>query len=103
MIFSNLIKNAFEATVPGNFIHINLRHLPSEFPKPSKLSIEISNNGQPIPEYELKDIFVPFVTNKKGGSGIGLAIVKKVIDLHYGNISVNSDEDLTSFTVQLPL
>lgn len=102
-VFGNLIKNAFEASSPGNFIHINLDFIPGEHPTPAKLSVEISNNGKSIPENELKDIFVPFVTNKKGGTGIGLAIVKKVIDLHYGNITVNSNEDLTSFTIQLPL
>ncbi len=101
--FSNLIKNAFEASSPGNFIHINLKYLPDEAPAPAKLSFEISNNGPQIPEDALKDIFVPFITYKKGGTGVGLAIVKKVIDLHYGNISVSSDEELTSFTVSLPL
>ncbi len=102
-VLSNLIKNAFEASAAGNFIHISLKHICEEFTVPEKLSIEVSNNGQPIPEDAIKDIFVPFVTNKKGGTGIGLAIVKKVIDLHYGNIYVESDENLTTFTIQLPL
>lgn len=102
-VFSNLIKNALEATIPGNFIHINLEYLPGEYPSPEKLSIRISNNGQPIPEDALKDIFIPFVTYKKGGTGVGLALVKKVIDLHYGSIYVESDEELTTFTIQLPL
>lgn len=103
-VFANLIKNAFEATASGNFIHINLNYLPGESPMPSKLSIKISNNGQPIPEDVIANIFVPFVTyNKKGGTGIGLALVKKIIDLHYGSIFVESNEALTSFTIQLPL
>jgi signal transduction histidine kinase len=102
-VFSNLIKNAFEATTPGNFIHINLAYLPEEVPTPSKLSIQISNNGQPIPEEVIENIFVPFVTYKKGGTGIGLALVKKVIDLHYGNINVASKENLTAFTILLPV
>lgn len=102
-VFSNLVKNALEASASGNFIHIHLKYLPGEAPAPAKLSFEVSNNGPPIPEYALKDIFVPFITYKKGGTGVGLAIVKKVIDLHYGNICVSSDEKLTSFTVQLPL
>lgn len=100
---SNLIKNAFEATESGNFIHIILKYLPKERSAPEKLSIQISNNGQPIPENIVKDIFIPFVTYKKGGTGVGLALVKKVIDLHYGSICVESDECLTSFTIQLPL
>lgn len=102
-VIGNLIKNAFEAIKSGDFIQVHLKSLPEGSSSPSKLSIEISNNGQPIPEEVLKDMFVPFVTYKKGGTGVGLAVVKKVVDLHYGNISVKSDEKLTSFTVQLPL
>lgn len=102
-VISNLIKNAFEATEPGNFIRVDLSHLPEIEPIPSKLSIKVSNNGQPIPEDEAENIFTPFVTYKKGGTGIGLVVVKKVIDLHYGSISVDSDEKLTSFTILLPL
>lgn len=102
-VFSNLIKNAFEATTLGNFIHINLAYLPEADPIPSKLSIQISNNGQPIPEEVIENIFTPFVTYKKGGTGIGLALVKKVIDLHYGNINVDSKENLTAFTILLPV
>lgn len=102
-VFNNLIKNAFEATAPGDYIHISLNFLPGEAPLPSKLSIQISNNGQPIPEEVVENIFVPFVTYKKGGTGIGLALVKKIIDLHYGSIVVESNENQTSFTIQLPL
>lgn len=101
--FSNLIKNALEAVKPGNFIHINLSHLPKDGSLPAKLSFVISNNGPQIPEDAVKNIFIPFITYKKGGTGIGLALVKKVIDLHYGSICVSSDENLTSFTVLLPL
>jgi signal transduction histidine kinase len=102
-VLINLIKNALEATAPGNFIHILLDYLPGDYPLPAKLSIRISNNGQPIPEDVIENIFVPFVTYKKGGTGVGLALVKKVIDLHYGSIHVDSNENLTAFTIQLPL
>lgn len=102
-VLSNLIKNAFEATYSGNYIHIDLHYLPVSNTAPAKLSIEISNNGQPIPEDALKTIFTPFVTNKKNGTGVGLAVVEKVIGLHYGSISVESNKDRTAFTILLPL
>jgi signal transduction histidine kinase len=102
-VFSNLIKNAFEATSPGDFIRVSLSYLPGDEASLPKLSIRISNNGIPIPEDELDKIFVPFVTYKKGGTGVGLAIAKKIVELHYGTISVNSSKDLTSFTILLPL
>jgi signal transduction histidine kinase len=100
---SNLIKNALEATKPGNYIHITLNCLTGADQLSSKLLIQISNNGLPIPDDEIDKIFVPFVTYKKGGSGIGLAVVKKIIDLHYGSISVISNKEFTEFTIQLPL
>lgn len=102
-VLINLVKNAFEATSTGNFIHIDLKYLPGEANTPSKISIEISNNGQPIPGDVLENIFVPFVTYKKSGTGVGLALVKKVVDMHYGCVSVESNDALTKFTIQLPL
>lgn len=100
---SNLVKNAFEATTPGDFININLDYLPEDDQSLPCLSIQVCNNGLPIPEDEIGNIFFPFVTYKKTGTGIGLALVKKIIDLHYGSISVTSDEHLTSFNILLPL
>lgn len=102
-VLTNLIKNAFEATVSGNFIHVDLRYLQGEGASPAKLSIEISNNGAAIPPDVMENMFVPFVTYKKGGTGIGLALVKKVVDMHYGSVSVESNETKTTFTIQLPL
>ncbi len=100
---SNLIKNAFEATKPGNYIHISLSKIPGNEQTLSKIAFQIKNNGLPIPEDELENIFTPFVTYKKGGTGVGLAVVKKIADLHYGSISVISKEEFTEFTLLLPL
>lgn len=100
---TNLVKNAFEAVVPGNFIHIDLKYLPKQDKIPAKIFIIISDNGSPIPQELQENIFTPFVSYKKGGSGIGLALVKKVVDMHYGSVSVKSDDNLTAFTIQLPL
>lgn len=102
-VFTNMIKNAFEATKSGDFIHICLSAYPEDSEQPGKLMITLSNNGQPIPEAVLESIFQPFVSYKKGGTGVGLALAQKVINLHYGSISVTSDESLTTFTILLPL
>ncbi len=102
-VLINLIKNAFEATTPGNFINVELKYVMGDFQSPSKLSIEISNNGAKIPEDELENIFLPFVTHKKGGTGMGLALAKKVVDMHFGSISVESSDLLTTFKIMLPI
>ncbi len=101
-VLSNLVKNAFEATKPGDYIHIKLSYIENIDSVP-RLSLQVSNNGLPIPEDEIETIFTPFVTYKKNGTGVGLAVVKKIIDLHYGTIQVTSDEKETSFTILLPI
>jgi signal transduction histidine kinase len=67
--------------------------------------IIISNNGPAIPKELLSKIFDPFFTTKKlgQGSGIGLDIVKKIIEKHSGKINVESDENETAFEITIPL
>lgn len=52
--------------------------------------IEITDNGKGIPEKELSEIFVPFYSTKKEGSGIGLSLSKQIMSLHDGTIKVKS-------------
>lgn len=55
-----------------------------------KSIIEVRDNGCGIPEKELSQIFVPFFSTKKQGSGIGLSLSKQIMHLHKGNIKVSS-------------
>jgi signal transduction histidine kinase len=102
-VLTNIVKNAFEATPAYGFINITLAYLPGDSLSPDKISIEVSNSGQPIPDDLLETIFTPFVTYKNGGTGIGLALAKKVVDMHYGSIHVESNQQKTSFFIHLPL
>lgn len=52
--------------------------------------IKVSDNGRGIPEEIMENIFVPFFSTKKNGSGIGLSLCKQIILLHKGKIQVNS-------------
>jgi len=97
-VFTNLIRNAFEATKSGDYINVECKVLPS-----SHLLIAIHDNGKMIPSDELPTIFKPFVTYKPGGSGLGLAISSNIIAAHNGTIEVTSSEEKTSFIIQLPL
>lgn len=100
-VISNLLKNALEATLPGDSIEVIIsQHSIDLIPM---LSIQIANNGKPIPEDEIDNLFLPFVTHKKEGTGIGLAFSKYVIESHGGSIQVSSTEKLTCFTILLPL
>ena len=72
----------------------------------SMTNICIENNGEPIDESDYDKIFNKFYQGKskreKEGNGIGLSIVKKIIDLHGGIISVKSQNGITAFTVNIP-
>jgi signal transduction histidine kinase len=66
--------------------------------------IQISDTGKGIPADRIEHIFEPYQSTKPTGSGLGLATVKKIIDLHNGSISVVSEPGKgTSFTIFLPL
>ena len=65
------------------------------------MCIEISNSGGAIPADVAENIFTPFFTTKRDGSGIGLAVSKQIIRLHGGTLSLvhNSEEKVTFLIV----
>ncbi|MDD3618904.1 MAG: ATP-binding protein, partial [Desulfobulbaceae bacterium] len=66
--------------------------------------VEVADSGSGIPKDLFDDIFTPFVTTKKEGTGLGLPIAKKIIDAHGGAIHVidNSDKGVT-FRITVPV
>lgn len=94
-VFVNLLKNAAEAcTLRGGvqWIEVRSRIAPDE-----KVCIEVSNSGGAIPADVAENIFTPFFTTKRDGSGIGLAVSKQIIRLHGGTLRLaqNNDEKVT--------
>jgi signal transduction histidine kinase len=83
----------------------------SELPAPAQslLQFSITNTGTEIPEEELPRIFEKFyrIPNadpwRRGGTGLGLALVKKLVESLGGTIQVSSGSGQTCFTVYLPL
>jgi len=68
------------------------------------LLISIKDNGIGIPENVRDKIFVPFFTTKKGGTGIGLSVVQKIINAHKGVLDIVSEPDKgTEFIIKFPL
>jgi signal transduction histidine kinase len=70
-----------------------------------RLLVEISNNGPMIPpEVQERMYDALYTTKKKGeGTGIGLNLVKRILDGHGGGIRCVSTEQLTTFTIELPM
>jgi ligand-binding sensor domain-containing protein/signal transduction histidine kinase/DNA-binding response OmpR family regulator len=113
-VLFNLLSNAFKFTPEGGKIYLNLRTIEKDTESGSKgfLKIEIEDNGIGIPAAHVEKIFERFYQVDKsspGGSGIGLALSRGIVDLHHGEISVESKEmsneepGKTVFTVLLPL
>jgi len=92
----NLLKNAIEAvrTREQSRIVIEVGRTDQE------LRILISDNGKGISPDQLDKIFVPFYTTRKGGSGIGLSLVREIVQAHRGCIEVYSTPKLgTKFRI----
>ena len=66
-------------------------------------NLSVSDNGPGIPEAIRDRVFQPFVTHgKKGGIGLGMAIVNNVVHAHHGKVKLETSEKGTHFLAQLP-
>ena len=93
-IFINLIKNALQAGAK----HIDIS---AGMGRDDELIIQVANDGEPIPVSAQEQIFVPFYTTKKEGSGIGLSISRQIMRNHNGTIELlRSDEVQTVFELR---
>jgi len=112
--FLNLVKNAAEAMnqsdgegqiVLSTAFRPGLRlSLPNSDKRVSlPLEITVTDNGPGIPEELKTHLFEPFVTTKSGGTGLGLALVAKIIGDHGGTIECESKPRQTTFRVMMPM
>ncbi|MGF1500614.1 MAG: nitrogen regulation protein NR(II) [Paracoccaceae bacterium] len=107
----NLLKNAAEAAPElGGVIQIRTDYragmtvaTPSGRRESLPLRISITDNGPGIPEDLQRHIFDPFVSSKSTGSGLGLALVSKVVADHGGLITCDTEPGWTRFRISLPV
>jgi PAS domain S-box-containing protein len=85
-VFTNVMKNALEATErqPQGQVTVRL------YQRNSAAVVEVADNGVGIDPEQRDKIFLPFFTTKPTGTGLGMAIVKKIMDLHGGEIEIDS-------------
>jgi len=100
---SNLIQNALEAMPAGGELAVSagVRALQG---RRREVEVKVTDTGMGIPKDRLAKIFLPFFTMKTKGTGLGLALVHKIVLLHNGRIEVDSQEHKgTTFHVFLPV
>jgi two-component system nitrogen regulation sensor histidine kinase GlnL len=109
-VVANLLRNASEAAGEGGgtiklrtyFEHSFRLRRADGSGHSLPLQIEITDNGPGLPEAIKEDVFDPFVSGRENGTGLGLALVSKIISEHDGWISVTSVPGQTTFRISLP-
>lgn len=99
-VWINLLDNAIKFSAEYSVVEVRVRQ------DEASTAVEISNFCKDIPPEKLDKIFSKFYqadeSHAAEGNGIGLAVVKKVVDLHNGSLKVISDGGKTTFRVTLP-
>ncbi|MGP8198272.1 MAG: ATP-binding protein [Limisphaerales bacterium] len=107
-LVSNLLSNAVDASPCGSQIQIQLAALPKTELSRDWYRLKIVDHGEGINQENLRRVFTPYFTTKntgdgKRGFGLGLAIARKIVQLHGGNLSIASTEKKgTTVQVDLP-
>ncbi len=97
-VFINLVRNACEAVPPGDTVSWRIT------PGSQAVCISVHNGGDPIPPEVLAKLGQPFFTTKLGGNGLGVAIVKRIVAAHGGEVLIESTAEAgTTVRVMLPL
>jgi two-component system sensor histidine kinase PilS (NtrC family) len=117
-VFWNLLRNAAQALNGEGEIRVHVKRLkgvrladgrwdqlqPAPSPEETELlRIRVQDNGPGIPREYQPRIFEPFFTTRKGGTGLGLATIYRIIEDHDGTIEVESDDNGTCFIIDLPV
>ncbi len=87
----NLVKNAIEAMPDGGTL--NLRTSSAPFEKGRNISLEVQDTGHGMSEETQQNLFAPDYTTKSYGTGLGMAIVRRIVTVHGGEIAVESEEN----------
>jgi signal transduction histidine kinase len=98
-VWANLIDNALDAVAAGGHVEVSAKQ------EGGKIVVRIADDGHGIPDAVRPRIFDPFFTTKPRGegTGLGLDIVRRLVNRHNGEVDVDSRPGRTVFTVSLPI
>jgi signal transduction histidine kinase len=98
-VLVNLVENALAATPAPGLVVLRARRLPGR----GRVALEVEDEGQGIDADLMPRLFQPFATKTPGGSGLGLAYVRKAVELHGGSVrATNLSTRGARFTIELP-
>ena len=96
-VFFNVTKNAIEAMQPGGVIRVKIQSDEERF------YLRFGDSGTGIKHDELSHVFQPYHTTKKGGTGLGMRIVQRIMREHGGQVGIDSKEGVgTLVTLEFP-
>ena len=98
---TNLVVNAIQAAPMGGVVSVRAR---KDALWGHSASIEVSDSGSGLSDEAKERVFSPFFTTKESGTGLGLANVKKIVELHGGTVTAaNANGGGAVFSIKLPL
>ena len=98
-VFRNLIENSLAACRNPVVIHVGCREVQLNG-KPA-LAVHVRDNGPGLPPNVRKNVFEPFFTTKTKGTGLGMAIARRIVDAHGGQIAVGDSSPGAEFIIIL--
>jgi signal transduction histidine kinase len=94
---TNLLNNAIDASQRGHIVTVSAK------PEKDSIAIKIKDSGSGMDKETLESIFIPFYSRKNNGTGLGMAIAKKIIEDHQGKIHIDSQPGIgTEAIIELP-
>jgi len=107
-LVANIVSNAMDASPPGSTIHIELLRLVNTEKNREWVRVRVLDSGEGIRPEDLNRVFTPYFTTKNRGDqergfGLGLAICRKIVHLHGGNLNIASQiKKGTTVQIDLP-
>ena len=103
-VFYNVVLNAVQAMPEGGTLRVSTTRRRSRIKGQRMVEVTVADSGVGIPPEDLQRIFSPFFTTKERGTGLGLTVVHRIVEVHGGLVEVESEVGKgTTFRISIPL